>query len=296
MQRFVNNCTNAMSDALTSSDPIVPDWQNIELPDTWADEFNLANPLHLIKFIKTVKSDDRQAVNLPDNLMGSEKIPKYVRQEFHSLPNGNYSNTISHGYITGFDISMLGMVNTARKTLISHCNNAKSLLDVGCGGGKTALAAQQSGIQDVWGLDPSPYLLRHTARRYPEIKFVQGVAEKTDFPNQRFDAITACFVFHEIPPKYSNQALTEFHRILKPGGTVAIAEPSPIQIQQGYWQLLKTYGLKGPYFKALANRVFEPFLNAWHQKSYATWFAEHGFELVEDNNDCPIRILVARKV
>lgn len=285
-----------MSDATTYSDPVIPDWDNIELPNTWADEFNLANPLHLVKFIKQVHSGTRKAIDLPNDLMGQEKIPKYVRQEFHGLPNGNYSNTISHGYITGFDISMLGLVNAARKTLVEHCKGANSILDVGCGGGKTALAAQQSGIQDVWGLDPSPYLLRHTAKRYPSIKFIQGIAEKTEFQDQRFDAITACFVFHEIPPRYSNQALQEFNRILKPGGTVAIAEPSAIQIQYSYKELFKQFGLKGVYFKLLAKKVFEPFLEAWHKKDYPQWFAEHGFELVEDNNDCPIRIMVAKKL
>lgn len=284
-----------MSNNGIHSDPVIPDWHNIELPNTWADELNLANPLQLIRFIKQLRSKNRQAVRLPNNLIGLNKIPAYARQEFHGLPNGNYSNSISHGYITGFDIVMLGTMGAARKALMTYCKGANSLLDIGCGGGKTAHEAKKSGINDVWGLDPSPYLLCHTAKRYHGIKFVQGSAEKTEFSHQRFDCITSCFVLHEIPPKYSNKALEEFNRILKLGGIVAIAEPSPIQIKQSYWNLFKTYGIKGIYFKFLATQVFEPFLNAWHNKNYTEWFETHGFTLIEDKNDCPIRIMIAKK-
>ena len=32
---------------------------------------------------------------------GKDTIPAYVLQEFHNLPNGNYSNSLMRGYIAG---------------------------------------------------------------------------------------------------------------------------------------------------------------------------------------------------
>ena len=56
----------------------------------------------------------RRRVQVADDMPGRELLPKYVLQEFHSLPNGNYSKRVTHGYITGFDRLMLGRMSHAR--------------------------------------------------------------------------------------------------------------------------------------------------------------------------------------
>lgn len=277
-------------------DPTPPNWDDISLPDTWPDAIDFGSMSDFMGFFKAILSK-RQRVRVPQDLPGLDLIPKYALQEFHSLPNGNYSKAITRGYITGFDIMMLGTMDATRAHLAHFLKDSDSVLDVGCAGGKTAAAVRAAGVEDVWGLDPSPYLLKAAAGDYPGIKFIQGIAEKTAFEDQRFDGISACFLFHEVPPKYASQALTEFHRILKPGGRVAIAEPSPIQLEvNNPFKLLKHGGASALYFKALAHFVHEPFVKAWHKIKIEPWLNEHGFELIKDDVGYPIREIFAQKI
>lgn len=277
------------------ADPLPPDWHNIELPNTWPDTLNFSKITDIVRFLTAIFSK-RSRVTLPNDLLGNQLIPKYALQEFHNLPHGNYSNRLTPGYIKGFDISMLNTVAPIRAQLAQALAKQKNVLDIGCAGGKTAAAVKDIGVPDVWGLDPSPYLLKHAAKTYPDIHFVQGTAENTGFRDERFDGISACFVFHEIPPKYANQALQELHRILSSGGILAIAEPSPIQYYERSWfKLFRHWGFAGIYFRILANFVFEPFVEGWHKRNIASWMNEYGFEVISDIDACPTRTIIARK-
>jgi len=275
-------------------DPPVPDWINLQLPDAWPDEL-ITSPLRAWRLIARAFGK-RRRVQVPDGMPGHDWLPKYILQEFHSLPNGNYSKHITHGYITGFDRLMLGRMTRARERIADSLRDCRSVLDVGCAGGRTAGLLQSRGIGDVWGIDPSPYLLQHAARVFPQVNFVQGIAERTGFSAARFDGIAACFLFHEIPPAYIDRALHEFHRILRPNGLLAICEPSPIQLQLSPWRLLRRDGLLGCYFWLLAHLVHEPFVDAWHRRSAKDMLQAAGFELISDRDELPVRHILARRV
>jgi ubiquinone/menaquinone biosynthesis C-methylase UbiE len=274
-------------------DPPVPDWINLTLPDAWPDEL-FTSPLKVWRLIVRTLGK-RRRVELPVDMPGRELLPKYILQEFHSLPNGNYSKRLTHGYITGFDRLMLGCMRRARTHLAQSLRGCGAVLDVGCGGGRTAGMLKATGVGDVWGMDPSPYLLQHAARAFPEVKFVQGIAENTGFPAARFDGIAACFLLHEIPPRYIEHALREFHRILRPGGLLAICEPSAIQLHLSPWRLLRQDGLLGWYFWLLARLVHEPFVDAWHRHSATDMLTAAGFEVIGDSHEMPVRHLLARR-
>ncbi|MYM63043.1 class I SAM-dependent methyltransferase [Pseudomaricurvus sp. HS19] len=275
-------------------DPVVPDWADLVLEDTWPDRLHpLSRPRNVWKLLQSLFSR-RQAVELPQQL--AESIPRYILQEFHNLPNGNYSNHLSHGYITGFDIAMLGEVEVSRQWIAERLTKAQTVLDIGTAGGKTAAAVQRQGVPDVWGIDPSPYLLKHAARRNPGLKFVPGIGENLPFGAERFDAITLCFVLHEVPPRYGRQILAECYRCLKPGGLLAIAEPSSLQMQKPRWRsMLTAKGWQHLYFYLLAHFVYEPFVEAWHKVDKAQWLDEGGFELQESDYGMPIGHWLARK-
>lgn len=277
------------------ADPTTPDWEKITLPDTWPDALNLGTLKDLAYFLKCIVGK-RKPIEIPDDLMGKSCIPKYVQQEFHNLPNGNYSNSLTHGYITGFEYSMLNKVAPVREFIAHELKDCKSVLDLGTAGGKTAAAVKRKGVEDVWGLDPSPYLLQYAARAFKDISFVQGVAENTGFPDQRFDGISACFVLHEIPPRHANEAIQECHRILKPGGKLVFGEPSAIHFDENnLFKLVKQAGFSALYFRWLARFVYEPFVVAWHKKDIKQWLEDNGFDLIADNDQCPIRTVVAQK-
>lgn len=275
-------------------DPDVLDWANLPLPDSWTDQLKLWYPWDLLKLLRHVMTK-RQRVQLPAGMPGEEQLPKYLLQEFHHLPNGNYSKQLTHGYITGFDRLMLGTTRSARAYLAERLCDCNSVLDIGTAGGRTAAALKAQGINDVWGLDPSPYLLQHAARRFRDVNFVQGTAENTPFAENRFDAVVACFVLHELPPKQVTVALHELARITKPDGLLAICEPSAEQLHGSFWQLLRKHGWRGVYFNCLARLVHEPFVQAWHRIDLQRALGDAGFDCISDEERFPSRMVLARR-
>jgi ubiquinone/menaquinone biosynthesis C-methylase UbiE len=276
-------------------DPRVPDWRDVELPDAWPDRLSLRHPAEIWRWIRCLLGA-RQRVELPTGMPGLAALPPYLLQAFHNLPNGNFSKGGTSGYIIGFDRAMLGRMSAARRRLAAYLAGSRAALDVGTGGGRTAAALRRSGIPEVWGIDPSPYMLKHAARAHPDVRFALGLAEKTGFADGRFDAIAVCFVLHEVPARYLGRCFDELRRILEPGGRLAICEPSSAQLAGGFWSQLFRHGLRAAYFNLLARFVHEPFVRAWHRADLGRLLRSSGFELVGDEQDPPVRFLLARRV
>ncbi len=271
----------------------VQDWASVELPAAWPDALKFSSPLTWMRLFRRMRRGER--VRLPDRLIGSDRIPAYVLLEFHGLPNGNYSHAISRGYARSFDHVMLGTLLRARQQLAGSIGPVGDALDIGCGAGGMTRALRAAGVARVTGLDPSPYLLRVAAESLPGVPLHQGVAERLDFADASQDAVTACFVFHELPPARTLEAFAEIHRVLRPGGCFAFIEPSRHQWQWSGARLFARYGWKGLYFRLLARRVWEPFVAAWHRVDLPAALADAGFELESDTETCPLRVVIARR-
>jgi ubiquinone/menaquinone biosynthesis C-methylase UbiE len=277
-------------------DPIAVDWSAATLPDAWVDRIDLRSLTGWVAYGRSWIGP-RRKVQLPPDLPGGHRLPAYLRQEFHHLPNGVYSKRHADGYARWFDRLMLGRTVAARARLAGELAGAQAALDVGCGTGGLAAAMEAAGIPEVWALEPSPYLLQLASARHPRVRFVQGIVEDTGFPDARFAGVGACFLFHELPPRAADAALDELRRILVPGGRLVIAEPSPLQFHRGEWRtLLRRSGRLGLYFFLVANWMHEPFVQGWHRRDVASWLASHGFRLVGDETGMPIRFLSAVRV
>lgn len=276
-------------------DPPVPNWKAIELPESWADKLNLFSLKALREFWLPIFYRKKAPVKIAEGVYGKECVPKYAQQEFHNLPNGLYSRRYTRGYITGFEISMLGLLEQERNWIAEALQPGKSFLDAGCSGGKTAAAIMACGGDDVWGLDPSPYVLKHANVDVSGVNFLQGVIEKLPFADARFDGVAVNFLFHEIPPRYLHLALAEISRVLKSGAKLAIVEPSPVQFYSSYWALLKQYGWRGVYFKWVASFMHEPFLPSWHEFDLVKACETVGLSLELDDKLMPVRRIVAIK-
>jgi len=276
--------------------PKGPDWAQLTLEETWPDKLNLTQWSGWRALLRTFMSRKRCRVQLPDNLPGRALIPKYALQEFHNLPNGNYSRRFSRGYITGFDFMMRGTMSTARAWIAHRLQHCLFVADVGTAGGRTAAAVKNAGVPYVWGIDPSPYLLQHAAADFPEIEFIPGIAEQLPFNDHQLDGLSLCFVLHEIPPRYVEQAMREFFRVLRPGGRLAIVEPSAAQMHLPRWRfLMHHHGWRHLYFAMLAKLAHEPFVHAWHAADKTILFKESGFNLLEEHAGMPFHCWLAEK-
>lgn len=108
-------------------------------------------------------------------------------------------------------------------------NRHVDLLDVGSGTGALAIEALRRWPDlHVTGVDPSTGMLE-VARRLAEEQLgasiaegyetVQGWADELDFDDEAFDSAMSSFVLQLVPSRKA--ALTEIHRVLRPGGTLA---------------------------------------------------------------------------
>ena len=265
-----------------------------DLPDTWVDELKLHQPKDLLRLIRHKRGKKRRAV-VPESMGDFGDVPTYLFAEYHGLPNGYFSKHFTHGYIRTFDKVMLGNMTKLRERIATSFSGYERVLDIGCGGGEQAGALVSAGIPQVHAIDASPYMVAHARDSYPEIPFAVKAAEQTGFADAEFDAVCVSFVFHEIPPKFAEQAIAEIHRILKPNGELIIAEPSSLQMELTRRQLYRRFGWRGPYFRFIAKHTHEPFVAPWQAKNQVEWLAQHGFELQEEDQSCPIHWWRVRK-
>ncbi len=93
-------------------------------------------------------------------------------------------------------------------------------LDVGCGEGRFCRLMRRHGI-DATGLDPTARLVEVARQRDPEGRYQLGRAEAIAFPDASFDLVVSYLALIDIPD--FRAAIAESARVLKPGGTLLIA-------------------------------------------------------------------------
>ena len=98
-------------------------------------------------------------------------------------------------------------------------------LDVGCGKGEL-MSLLAGDFAQVAGCDPSSGMLQPTEGA--DLR-VQEDPERIPFDNGQFDFVTAVCTFYHHVPVAARAALTgnEIHRVLRPGGVLAIIEHNP---------------------------------------------------------------------
>jgi ubiquinone/menaquinone biosynthesis C-methylase UbiE len=265
-------------------------WTVQELPPTWPDQVKVWSPSSMARALKGFAG---RAEPVETDL----ELPDYLLEEFHWMPNGYYSHNQADGYNKGFELSMMGLIQGARSNAASRlaAEGARTALDVGSGTGRQANALLEAGIDEVWGLEPSPYLLNIAAAEFPRVRFVHGVIEDAELPSEYFDAVAACFLFHELPSDVADKALARLYACMSPGALLAITEPGPAQVREDLLSLTLRHGLRGLWFGCLGRFVYEPYLEQWHGTRPGPWLARHGFQLIEDREQLPFRMLLARR-
>ena len=110
------------------------------------------------------------------------------------------------------------------------------LLDAGCGAGVACRLAQARGARVV-GLDATPELIEIARSQVPEGEFHVGDLEYLPFDSDSFDVVT---VFNSV--QYAANpvnALQEAHRVVRPGGSVAMAVLAPPERSKAFRALLE---------------------------------------------------------
>ena len=118
-----------------------------------------------------------------------------------------------------YNSMLTDMVAAAR----SHLAPTSAVLDAGCGSGNLTRKLLDSGYR-VQSVDSSPGMLHRAASKCPGADCqLADLDRPLDFPAASFDAVLCSNVLYSLPRPA--QTLAEFRRLLKPEGTLILANP-----------------------------------------------------------------------
>ncbi len=153
---------------------------------------------------------------LAEHYASTEAKPAYVNQLFDAGAK-HYDGVVDWGFLRSGSFYR-------RWALKRHgLAPGQRLLDVACGTGLVATAAAKllGSADTITCLDPSAGMLEVAKKKLPAT-FVQGRAEALPFPTDSFDFLTMGYALRHVTTL--DEAFTEYHRVLKPGGRLLILE------------------------------------------------------------------------
>jgi SAM-dependent methyltransferase len=93
--------------------------------------------------------------------------------------------------------------------------------DVGCGPGHTTGLLRELGV-DSFGIDLSPAMIEIARREHPGARFEVGSMTDLDIDDESLAGVIAWWSLINIPDEAVPGVLAEFHRVLRPGGVLAV--------------------------------------------------------------------------
>ena len=111
---------------------------------------------------------------------------------------------------------------------LARLQRGESVLDVGCGTGTLAIAAERHVGPTVYGIDASPEMIARADKKAKkagvEVVFKNAVAEALPFSDAQFDVVLNTLMLHHLPRKAGQRCIREMRRVLKPGGRVLVVD------------------------------------------------------------------------
>ncbi|WP_317983904.1 class I SAM-dependent methyltransferase [Nocardia colli] len=119
-----------------------------------------------------------------------------------------------------------------RLVALSGAAPGHRIADIGCGPGDLArkLAARVGPDGSVIGIDPAMEMIDYATEHSNTVtncRFELGAAQTLPLPDATFDVVASTFAMHHIPEAQRHAAIAQMFRILRPGGTLLLADTHP---------------------------------------------------------------------
>ena len=147
--------------------------------------------------------------------------------------NKKYIPALSFDFLTGYYDLIINKVMPRgfRQILAQQVNPSagEMILDFGTGTSAIAiLLKKEMPAINITGIDIDPKVLAIAHRKIQEqnldILLLEYNAKTFPFPDNYFDKVVSCLVFHHLSPVQKQDALNEIFRVLKTGGKIYIAD------------------------------------------------------------------------
>ncbi|CAM9734725.1 unnamed protein product [Ectocarpus sp. 6 AP-2014] len=224
------------------------------------------------------------------------KFPEYYLRDFHAYDGGNLNPVAAvevfaategvmafhHPGKSGASANeyVRSVFNTHTRIEMDkygETSQPTTLVDFGCGVGVSTnfLARQFPSARAVYGIDLSPFYLDYAVRKSHKIVYIQRDVANTRLCSNTVDLVQISFVMHELPLKAATRVLSECHRILKPGGVLAVLDMCPNIRATNF------------FMQKLFDRT-EPYMTDYREfcKRRGTLLEGAGFELSRTIDDC----------
>lgn len=144
--------------------------------------------------------------------------------------NNIFSQENTHYYYKGIHHTILSQV----KKFLDVKNGM--ILDAGCGTGLLAKKLEKYG--EVYAVDISPVAIKLAKER--KIRVKKASITKLPFKDKTFDLVVSIDVIYHLKVNDDKDALSEFNRVLKPGGILILKAPAYNWLQGNHDKLVHT--------------------------------------------------------
>ena len=200
--------------------------------------------------------------------INQEDYPDYYLQNFHHQTDGYLSEHSAEIYDLQVEILFNGTADSMRRRILSPLKTGLKkylfkdskkvkILDIATGTGRTLQQIQSALPQvELYGLDLSGSYLKQaskylSSRNGDIVQLIKGNAEKMPFESESFHALTCVFLFHELPREARQNVLNECFRLLKPDGTLIIADSIQIEDSPKFTPIMENFHkfFHEPYYR-----------------------------------------------
>jgi ubiquinone/menaquinone biosynthesis C-methylase UbiE len=145
-------------------------------------------------------------------------------------------------------------------------STSQNVCEIGCGAGAFIFPLYNQGLR-IWGVDYAKNLIRICKKVMPCGSFAAAEAKAIPFPSSQFDAVMSCGVFIYFPNlEYSESAIHEMARLLKPDGRAAILELNDAAKKDKYESIKRQKLGDAEYERLYKNHCHQFYDKAWFEQ------------------------------